>query len=291
LVRCAVAAIAFNLTWEVLQYDCWSDAQLAELQNKWAAYDFFTPMEKAISMERAIAVLELNRIRSGELPLGALLGMGSPPPAAPSFLSWDWVARMFDVREQVFVPIWRFAWSEQDELDLCERMQHTLEEHRKALAQKSGAAMLEEVERLEEDRPKNPYHLVRCLFSRLIHSGTSGAFRRAWSTHAMSEIAVAAVALKRYVSRHQKLPTSLQELVPEFLPRVPIDYMDGRPLRYCVDSDSTWLLYSIGLGGTDDGGDASISPRVTNTNPTFQNGRDLVWPQRAPAEDVWRLRP
>lgn len=289
LVRCAVAFIAFNLTWEVLQYDCWSDAQLAELQKKWADYDFFTPMEKALLMERAIAVIELGRIRAGEYSLSALIGNTAAPPPAPSLLSWDWFARMFDVREQVFLPLWRFAWSQQDELNLCQRMQHMLEAHRKALGRKSGAAMLAEVERFEEARSKNPYHFVRCLFSHYIQNGTSGAFRRAWSTHTMREMVVAAVASKRYAKRYHKPPAGLPDLVPEFLDDAPIDYMDGRPLRYCLDSDSTWLLYSIGLDGIDDGGDAS--PREKSTKPTFQNGRDLVWPQRASTEEVWRLRP
>jgi hypothetical protein len=70
---------------------------------------------------------------------------------------------------------------------------------------------------------------------------------------AMNGATDAAIACERYRRRHGTLPQSLDELVPEFLPRVPIDPFDGQPLRYLVAEDG-YLVYSVGPDGTDHGG-------------------------------------
>lgn len=72
---------------------------------------------------------------------------------------------------------------------------------------------------------------------------------------AMNRATDAAIACERYRRRHGKLPRSLEELVPEFLPQVPGDPFDGKPLRYVVTQDG-YLVYSVGPDGTDDGGQA-----------------------------------
>jgi hypothetical protein len=60
--------------------------------------------------------------------------------------------------------------------------------------------------------------------------------------------------------------------------------MDGKPLRYCTTDDGHYLLYSVGLDCTDNGGKASISQQGTDIpeGPNFldfQEGTDLVWPR------------
>jgi hypothetical protein len=61
------------------------------------------------------------------------------------------------------------------------------------------------------------------------------------------------LALKIYKMRHDKLPESLSELVPEFFPQVPIDDFDGKPFRYLPDKK---IIYSVGPGLKDFGGEA-----------------------------------
>jgi len=70
---------------------------------------------------------------------------------------------------------------------------------------------------------------------------------------AMNRATDAAIACERYRRRHGKLPQSLEELVPEFLPKVPSDPFDGEPLRYAVTGDG-YLVYSVGPDGTHHGG-------------------------------------
>jgi hypothetical protein len=95
--------------------------------------------------------------------------------------------------------------------------------------------------------------------------------------------------LKRFQLKHGKSPETLNEMVPEFSPAVPIDPYDGKPLRYHPNADGTYLLYSVGEDGKDDGGDPSLQGGVVYPSFNFywQNARsrDWVWPQPAtPAE-------
>jgi hypothetical protein len=59
--------------------------------------------------------------------------------------------------------------------------------------------------------------------------------------------------------------------------------MDGEPLRYRPNVDGTFLLYSVGENGVDDGGDPSLEKGVTSSNYSWQNihALDWVWPQPA----------
>ena len=61
----------------------------------------------------------------------------------------------------------------------------------------------------------------------------------------------ALVALKACKAKTGRLPQSLAELVPEYLGAVPVDDMDGKPLRYSPEKK---VLYSVGKDLADDGG-------------------------------------
>jgi len=66
--------------------------------------------------------------------------------------------------------------------------------------------------------------------------------------------AEASLAVERYRLRHETLPASLEELVPEFMASVPLDPFDGKPLRYKLRDTEGYLLYTIGEDGIDNGG-------------------------------------
>jgi hypothetical protein len=241
-------------------------------------------MDKALCMERALAVVEFEDFRNSDR---AVTDMLTPPGAAaaptPSLLSWDWVGKMFSP-VQVFTPIWKFAWSHQDELHFCQRTQAALEIHRRALLAKAGATAIADGARIQEESlPAGPYNRVRFIVSQMILGSSSKVLQRAWLAQTTVEIARTAIALKRYELRYGKLTCTLDALVPDFLPEHPVDYMDGKPLRYCLDSESAFLLYSVGLDGRDDGGDTTPS---TGANLNYQNTRDVVWPQPASEAEV-----
>jgi hypothetical protein len=71
---------------------------------------------------------------------------------------------------------------------------------------------------------------------------------------AHERLAVTALAVERWRITHGgRPPASLTDLVPGFLPALPADPYDGRPLRY-LNRTNSYVLYSIGEDLTDDGG-------------------------------------
>jgi hypothetical protein len=101
----------------------------------------------------------------------------------------------------------------------------------------------------------------------------------------MRQIVITAIALKRHQLRHGSPAKDLNALVPEFLSAIPNDPVDGEPLRYRSNPDGTFVLYSVGDDGKDDGGDPTPS-KSHATSWWWQNGRDWVWPQAATAEEI-----
>lgn len=67
------------------------------------------------------------------------------------------------------------------------------------------------------------------------------------------------LALERFRRTHNgAYPDSLQALVPGFMPAVPIDPFDGRPLRY-VRRATGYVVYSIGADRADNGGTIPVA--------------------------------
>jgi hypothetical protein len=85
-----------------------------------------------------------------------------------------------------------------------------------------------------------------------------------------------------------KYPASLDSLVPKFIAAMPVDPVDGEPLRYRLNRDGTFLLYSVGDNGVDDGGDPSPDKGATSASLYWQNPHalDWVWPQPATEEEI-----
>jgi hypothetical protein len=76
------------------------------------------------------------------------------------------------------------------------------------------------------------------------------AFHRA---KAELRCAAAALAAERYRLAKGRWPERLEDLVPDYLPAVPADPFDGRPLRLRRTDDGL-MVYSIGPDGEDNGG-------------------------------------
>jgi hypothetical protein len=67
-------------------------------------------------------------------------------------------------------------------------------------------------------------------------------------------VLLAAVGVRLYEWSRRMPPQTLQDLVPDFLPKVPVDNFDGfRPLRYVL-GPKAWTVYGVGLNRKDDGG-------------------------------------
>ena len=109
-------------------------------------------------------------------------------------------------------------------------------------------------------------------------------FKKAEALEALRQMAIAAIALKRYHLAHHEYPERLDAMAPEYFEAVPFDPADGQPLRYRCNPDGSFLLYSIGDNGKDDGGDP-VSAKESDSF-SWMRGRDWVWPTPATPEEI-----
>jgi hypothetical protein len=63
-----------------------------------------------------------------------------------------------------------------------------------------------------------------------------------------------ACAVERYRMAHGRLPSTLEDLVPAFLPSVPTDPLTSKPLCYKTSESSSYLIYGTGWDQTDNAG-------------------------------------
>jgi len=136
------------------------------------------------------------------------------------------------------------------------------------LADRSGIAFLRLMERLMEVRHLPPHQrldaaakvdkerqaLPKTFF--IIHEAAPYAFGVVkWELTEMARLATASCGLtvERYRLARGKLPETLRDLVPRYLPDVPSDPFDGEPLRY-KRLERGYVVYSVGPDGNDDGG-------------------------------------
>lgn len=73
---------------------------------------------------------------------------------------------------------------------------------------------------------------------------------------ARRESTLAVIAMESFRRARGKWPATLSELVPAYLPALPLDPFDGKPMRYIAPTSESELpiLYSIGVDGLDESG-------------------------------------
>lgn len=295
LVRVAIANIGIAVTWELLQSPQVTDDQLAILQREWTAAEFFRGGENAVTMERAMCEAVTARMRRSSAEFRQQATMFSRGSASVGFSGWFEQAANSAVLKTK-ESMWRFAWSDPDELRMLRGQQIILDALREARTNHAVGTILRDEESnlsalgLQPRKSDSEGGLMGIDdndISRMMSQSILSLQRfpyRIFRTQAAHQILIAAIALKRYQLRHGTYPSQLAMLTPEFVAEVPYDPVDGKPLRYHLNPDGTFALYSIGEDGKDDAGDAS--PVNSSKTTTWQQGRDWVWPLPASDEEI-----
>ena len=275
LVRIAALNIGAWTTWQALQNEGWSDAQLAKLQGVWEHAGVLDQLPATIEGERAVARITIAQHRSGRKPIDddmeELFGYAPSQGALHSVVGFWRSVR------------WKWALSWEDELAYCKMTQETLDLARQAARGGSRASLEEPLSRIRRHADDTAYVLGRPTAARVSHVVTHMAFTF-FRYETQREMTVAAVALERFKLRHKTYPSRLEDLVPSLLPSVPRDFMDGKPLRYRKNADGTFTLWSVGENLRDDGGDPTMPKAKEALN--WWTAKDPVWPRPATAQEI-----
>lgn len=281
---------ATGLTWDYLQSSNVTGPELEVLQKSWEQQQFFEPLEKAYAMDRIEMSRKIERMRHS-------------PAEFYGFLDFHYDLAHFSARSpgeklrfRVEETMWRDSWSFYEQLRLLRRSQIMLETLR--------SMETNEYCRLEYDAMTNRLSapdlandgdaLYRTLniddFSSLFEMNTEPRpVLVAIFNETKKRMVVTAIALKKFQLANGHLPAGLSELVPQFIASVPADTMDGKPLRYRPNLDGTFLLYSVGDNGVDDGGNPTNLDSGIKTSSIYwanPKARDWVWPQPASVAEV-----
>jgi len=76
-------------------------------------------------------------------------------------------------------------------------------------------------------------------------------------------------AIRRFIAEQKRLPLTLRELTPKYLPELPTDPFSGDLFQYDANRG---LLYSFGSNFANDGGRSSRVPLADDQEPTVQVG-------------------
>jgi len=275
MIRVAVCGLGFAVSWEALQASGWTDPQLRRFQGAWEANDLLAAVEKGLLGERAggIEIWATLHSPNGAKKISSLLGQRRMTASSLQ----DSVEDFADIH--LFTPIYKMTSVNDDELFFLRSMEESIDavratERGSSWSQERGQVnkTLNLVLRTSTSLERLRYTMTLMALPNLVKAGDVAA-----RTETERRLTVTAIALKRFELRHQTLPSTLEELVPEFLAAVPKDPMSGKLLRYHWESSGQCCLYSVGLDGQDDGGDATCATNKYG----FWEGPDAVWPTPA----------
>jgi hypothetical protein len=215
LVRIAVLAVAGTSVHEGIMLRQWNETQLASIQELVQSIDMLADHNHVMRGERAY----FNTVHCEQLPSRGL----ASKVTRPFFL--------------------------QSQLRVNQLFQDGLLGAIDPVNRRFNHVAVEEME-LPALNPRSPYTgMARSLAPAM--EKISGKSAR--SQTVLDQIAVAC-AIERYRQAHGKLPGALAELVPRYIGAIPGDVMDGEPLRYQLNDEGTYTLYSVGLDLEDNRG-------------------------------------
>jgi hypothetical protein len=287
LIRQTCLNRAVHATWQFLQHPAITEQHLQSLQAAFGRADFSADMSASIEMERAMSLDFYRQVKTSRETLDRVISQREEwGPPFNTFVTSGFLLR------DVNVPLWRFSWADQDELRALNRWQAIIAVDRQARS--NGWASTEHVRQGDSsssaaidlsgilgEPSENGFDRFRYLFSTEAFSVSDTLIFKTLAVQTLQHMVAAALALKRFELRNNKLPETLNALVPDFLAALPRDEMVHQPLRYRRISVNSFLLYSVGRNGIDDGGDAT--PPTNTPYSQIWEGRDAVWP--SPATD------
>ena len=123
-----------------------------------------------------------------------------------------------------------------------------------AVAQEGAPYDRKEIEQIETEIERKPLiPLPHRFFTLMLTPSPTITFEAANRIHALQRVTMTALALRLYRKENGRYPENLQQLVPKYLPSVPIDPYDGKPIRY-RKLQKGFKVWSVGGNRKDDGG-------------------------------------
>ncbi|MCW5556923.1 MAG: hypothetical protein KIT22_03650, partial [Verrucomicrobiae bacterium] len=304
MVRVVAASQALPVAWDLARRSDWDEPDLAALQRALPSTNFTRGFVDSLWGEAACWAVSVRDPRYAEAIVSGDVTLWSSGLALPSNFEGvpEFVSELLDrtrvtihaeiwlpIRREVWLPIWRFAWFDQAlafhlrATDELARRWETAADRRSLKSYSSeGIPGLGKL---------GPFDAMRFHFTPESLETTQAILAKAFRFETHRALIETDIAIRRFVRRHGRPPRELAELVPDWLEALPVDAMDGEPLRYRLDTEGIWRLWSVGADFKDDGGDPTPRPPST-ISLILWNIRDAVLPARAADAEVaaWQAK-
>ncbi|MBK9140760.1 MAG: hypothetical protein IPM17_18735 [Verrucomicrobia bacterium] len=258
LVRVAMMDLTVQTIWAGLAEHLWQEPQLAALEKRLAEINIVADLQRCLRGERVFAV--------------ALIGQVPTRSPADPFVADDPL--------RLAMRWWPTAVRYRNQINLARAYQTLLIERfdpaNRWVRVIPTAPDLADRAALTAWSPYN-------LFTRMLLPAVEKSLEKAAASQAAVSLARVACALERHRLAAGHYPESLDALTSRFLDRLPPDPVTGQPLKYRRDAPERFVLYSVGLDGKDDGGQAMTTGKEARGVPV-QTG-DWVWRSHPDADD------
>ena len=260
LVRLSTLAIDLQTVREGLVRHAWTEGQLAELETYFGSLDLLAEYKLAMRGERACWTEGLDYLRRQGARVDPMVGSEDGWPDFP------------------LGPLMRLGpsgWFYQNMLVMARINQDS---HLRAVDERAHRVLpdiSEQGKRALDQMRTGPF----TVFAKMFMPALEKAAMRSGRTQTYADAARVACALERYRLANGGYPDSLAPLVPRFIDRIPDDVIDAKPLRFRLNSDGSYILYSIGWNQTDDGGQLGWR-NVDKKNAVDAASGDWVWLMR-----------
>ncbi len=262
LVRIACDQLALQPVWEGCLDQRWSDAHLIALQQTLGGRDYLEAFPRAMHGERAgSGVLYDALTRRDFRSNGWIFADGSS--------GWDPFSSSGETDLAVYLRLTPSGWVRQNQVVHGRYIQALVDDFTGA---RHHADLSPSGRHLEHwfDR-KSPFTLLASMLAPAFDRASD----KVYEAEAWRRLALVGLGLERHRLATGRHPEALAALAPHFLAEVPVDAMNGQPLRYSTTADGDYRLYSVGTDHEDNGGQRSSNRARSAADP--KRASDLVW--------------
>ncbi len=234
LIERNILGQAFQVISDGLERHAWTDAQLADLSSELSLIDLLARLSDGLRGERAgLFQIDLKRLPE------VLSLVQSYKAGIPQTLTALRAAE----------TLWPTGWLNEDKAASIGTIQRYIDavKQPKELPSTLGDIEASLTTRTVWNKIKNP------MLSSTVPA-ILGVAKTIVATQTTLRSLATACAVERYRMAHGRLPATLEDLVPAFLPSAPTDPLTGKPLCYKPSESSSYLIYGTGWDQTDNAG-------------------------------------
>jgi hypothetical protein len=234
LVERSISDRASQVINDGLERHAWTDAQLAALSSELSRIDLLARLSNGLRGERA-SLLQLDASRTDLLTLQELPDTGT--------------VRLQKKALRAASAIWPAGWFNEDKAGYIGTIQRYID------AVKHPTELPSTLAEIEAARAGSSlWNKIRNPLSHQAMPAILGVAKTIEATQTILQSLATACAVERYRMAHGRLPATLEDLVPAFLPSVPTDPITGKPLCYKPSESRSYLIYGTGWDQTDNAG-------------------------------------